>query len=99
MIESYVALLYNIDSTLDMRNYRPIALTNAIYKLIAILIRRRLQWSLDDLLQSTQYSFRAGRSTADALHVIRSKDTQQEIVEIKHDQLPTGCCIHILKRA
>jgi len=55
-------------------NYRPISLLNLGYKIFASLILGRLkEGGVDDLLWPTQYGFKKGRGTTDALFLIRRK--------------------------
>lgn len=55
-------------------NYRGIAIGNAIQKLLAIIIVRRLQEYLEvnDILPDTQNGFRQGRSTVDNLYILNA---------------------------
>ena len=55
----------------DATNYRPIALLNTLYKIYASLIQARLSENYDQLLRSTQYGFRRGRSTQHPLFILR----------------------------
>ena len=50
-------------------NYRPIALTNCLCKLLERMVSRRLSWQLEasGLLSPVQSGFRQGRSTTDIL--------------------------------
>ena len=53
-------------------NYRPISLLNLSYKIMAALLLRRLRDAgVDQHLWKSQFGFRAGRGTVDALFVIR----------------------------
>lgn len=55
----------------DVHSYRPIALSNAVSKIAELLVKNRLEWYLEsnDLLASTQYGFRKGRSTVDSISI------------------------------
>jgi hypothetical protein len=66
-----VVLLYKKGDTSKMDNYRPISLLNSMYKIFAAIIHNRLADKLDKFLQKTQYGFRKGRGTADAIHCVR----------------------------
>ena len=56
----------------DCNNSRPISLIQIGYKLFAQTLLNRLQSAgVDDLLWNTQFGFRRGRGTSDALFVIR----------------------------
>ena len=52
-------------------NYRPISLLNVLYKIYAALLQRRLAPAHDHHLRSTQFGFRARRSTAEPSFIIR----------------------------
>ena len=53
-------------------NYRPICLTSVSYRVFASIIKQRLlDAGLDDRLWVSQYGFRRGRSTQDAIYVAR----------------------------
>ena len=49
--------------TRDLSNYRPISLTNSMYKIFASLIQKRLSDYFDENIRSTQFGMRAKRST------------------------------------
>ena len=58
----------------DPASYRPMSLLNllsTLYKLFAKIIHNRLQAAIDDRLRDTQFGFRATRSTAQRIHIIR----------------------------
>ena len=57
-LEARVVLILKKGDTSDLSNYRPIALLNSIYKIIASIIQKRLSETLDPKLQKTQYGFR-----------------------------------------
>ena len=42
-------------------SYRPVSLANSIYKVYACMLQQRLAHSIDHLLHTHQYGFRAGR--------------------------------------
>ena len=55
-------------------NYRPISILNIWYKVYAALIHRRLvDAGAEDRLSHTQFGFRSGRSTLDAIFLLRRK--------------------------
>ena len=43
--------------TRDLSNYRPISLTNSMYKIFASLIQKRLAHHFDGKIRSTQFGF------------------------------------------
>ena len=56
----------------DCNNYRPISLICVAYKLFAALLLRRLQSAgAERRLTSTQFGFRCGRGTTDAIFAVR----------------------------
>ena len=48
-------------------SFRPISLANSIYKVYACMLQQRLAHSIDHLLHTNQYGFRAGRSISTPL--------------------------------
>ena len=57
--------------TRDLSNYRPMSLTNSMYKIFASLIQKRLSHYFDDKIRSTEFGFRAKRSTNQPIHIVR----------------------------
>ena len=68
---SRIVFIYKKGKPSDILNYRPIALTNAVYKIFTSIIQKRMARAMDHVLQKTQYGFRKERSTADAIYLIR----------------------------
>ena len=58
------------DPTLP-ENYRPISLLNTVIKIYATIIKRKIEAGIDAELQPTQFGFRKGKSTIDAIQCIR----------------------------
>lgn len=59
------------DSSLP-ENYRPIALLPVGYKVLAMMLQKRLQQGgAEDRIRHTQFGFRPGRSTVQAIAVVR----------------------------
>eukprot|EP00972_Heterocapsa_arctica_P052479 7720213-Heterocapsa_arctica.AAC.1 len=52
-------------------NYRPIALLNLSYKLLASIIQKRIALGLDSRLDDFQFGFRKKRSTLQPLFIYR----------------------------
>ena len=69
------ALVVNIykgkGSESDPANYRPISLLNVLYKIYASMLQKRLATAHDKHLRSTQFGFRARRSTSDPAFILR----------------------------
>ena len=70
-LQARVVLIFKKGDTGNLANYRPISLTNSIYKILASIIQRRVAEKLDENLQKTQYGFRKNKSTSQAIHIIR----------------------------
>ena len=67
-----VVLLFKKGDTALPQNYRPISLLAVGYKVLAALIHRRLlQGGCEERMRPSQYGFRPGRGTADALMLAR----------------------------
>ena len=66
-----VVSLYKKGNPDLQENYRPISLLNTFYKITAAGVQRRLAHALDEKLMKTQYGFRKGRSTVDAVFIAR----------------------------
>jgi Reverse transcriptase (RNA-dependent DNA polymerase)/Endonuclease-reverse transcriptase len=78
------ALKPDKDAT-DIGSYRPITLTSQISKLMERMVARRIIFAIQKNLHHTQFGFRAGLSTVDALmeivdEMVRGFDTYDEYV-------------------
>ena len=62
-----------------MENYRPISLLCILNKLFAILLRERIQPNADANLPATFFGFRQGKSSAEAIHIIRRRQEKAEV--------------------
>ena len=103
MFVARVVPIFKKGETDDAANYRPISLLRSVYKIYMMMIRYRMQQAIEDKLSKTQYGFRPGKSTSDALYVIRriqdyaeSKgarlslallDWEKAVDKIQHDKL------------
>ena len=54
-----------------MANYRPISWLNGAYKILAAIIQKIISSKIDQVIQNTQYGFRANRSTSQAFYIAR----------------------------
>ena len=75
-----IPLLKPLKPASDLASYRPVTLTSQLSKLMERMIARRILYSIRDKLESTQWGFRDGRSTVDALmevvdKIVRAFDT------------------------
>ena len=57
-----VASLYKKGDPNKQENYRPISLLNSFYKIIAAVIKKRLEEVVDERLMSTKFGFRKKKS-------------------------------------
>lgn len=70
-MKAFVASIYKKGDPQNPANYRPISLLSSMYKIYAGLIQTRLMVALDHDVADTQYGFRKGRSTSNAIACIR----------------------------
>ena len=69
-----VALLYKKGDPAACDNYRPICLLSIAYKLFASMMKERLlQAGVEKALWSSQFGFRSGYSTEDAIFIARRR--------------------------
>ncbi|GBG61374.1 hypothetical protein CBR_g20405 [Chara braunii] len=59
--DAYVVLLFKKGAKEDVRNWRPISILNALYKILAKVLANRLKEVLPSIIDSTQTGFVAGR--------------------------------------
>ena len=78
MHEANPATIYKKGNPELPHNYRPIALLNIAYKLLAIIILKRSLPHIDDRIDKSQYGFRKSRSTAQPLFILRRAQEMQE---------------------
>lgn len=71
LTQANIASIYKKGNTERQEHYRPISLLNIFYKIIASILKQRIEQGIDTELQSTQYGFRKNKSTSQALHCIR----------------------------
>ena len=70
--EAHVVQIYKAGKTPEhFSSYRPIALLNITYKILAKMIQTRLRDTIDDRIVDFQYGFRQGRSTAEPIFIAR----------------------------
>ena len=78
-LEAAVIPIFKKGDPRVLENYRPISLLTTLNKLYAILIRGRLQDTADENLPATFFGFRKGKSTAEAIHVLRRIQEKAEV--------------------
>lgn len=71
LCEATVVSIFKNGKTEIPENYRPISLLNCIYKIIAMVLKWRIEAGIDKYLQTTQCGFRANHSTSQAIHILR----------------------------
>ena len=70
-LNAVVVSIYKKGDASKLENYRPISLLTACYKIVAALLKERLDKGLDKWLMATQYGFRKGKSTSQAIFAAR----------------------------
>ena len=78
MSQADLAVIYKKGKTEQPEHYRPIALLNIGYKLMASMIQKILSEAMDDRIDPAQLGFRKGKSTS---QIIRTYRRVQEIHE------------------
>ena len=68
---SNIASIYKKGDPAKLENYRPIALLQTFYKILAALVKNRLEPALEPWISKTQYGFRKKKSTSQALFIAR----------------------------
>ena len=71
LMQAIVVSIYKKGDACKLENYRPISLLNACYKIVAALVKVRLDKGLDSWLMATQFGFRKHKSTAHAIFMAR----------------------------
>ena len=79
-----IAACYKKGDATHMKNYRPIALLQVLYKVLASLVRNRLQQALEPWIQRNQFGFRPKKSTSQAIFIARRL---LDIAERQHSNL------------
>ena len=78
MNEANLAIIHKKGNPELPQNYRPIALLNIAYTLLAIIILKRIVPHMDGRIDKSQYGFRKSRSIAQPLFILRRAQEMQE---------------------
>ena len=87
--EAIVTAIFKKGNTADCANYRPISLLPIGYKLYAMVLLARLKDAgAEQRIWKTQFGFRSGAGTADALFTARR--LIEDVQEAKEVELAAG---------
>ena len=78
MNEANLAIIFKKGNPELPQNYRPIALLSIAYKILAIIILKRIVPHIDERIDKSQDGFRKKRSTARPLFIFRRAQEIQE---------------------
>ena len=78
-----IVSIYKKGDATQMKNYRPIALLQTLYKILAGLIKNRLLQAYDPWIQRSQFGFRPKKSTAQAIFLARRPDGHLRTYRVK----------------
>ena len=71
MEEARIAALYKKGDPEKPENYRPLSLLNTLFKLLAAMMKRRIEAEVEHTMGGTQIGFRKGRSTTHTIYIAR----------------------------
>ena len=71
LLQSRVASLYKKGDPQDPANYRPISLLNAFLKILAAIVKKRIEAGVEHALGDTQFGFRKATSPTQAVFIAR----------------------------
>ena len=71
MHNARVASLYKKGDPNNLENYRPISLLNTLFKIIASVIKMRIEEAVEQKIMQSQFGFRVGKDTTQAIHIAR----------------------------
>lgn len=74
-----IVTIYKKGDKHECKNYRGITLLNTAYKIISTIIQKRLCEVSENIIGQYQFGFMKGKSTTDAIHVIK------QIIEKAHE--------------
>ena len=71
MQEARIAAIYKKGNPEEPENYRPLSLLNTLFKVMAAIIKNRVEGELEKQIGETQFGFRKGKGTTQAIYVAR----------------------------
>ena len=71
MEEARVAALYKKGDPENLENYRPLSLLDTFFKVMAAMMKARIEQHVEQQLGNTQFGFRRGKGTTQAIYVAR----------------------------
>ena len=71
-LQGIITFIYKNKDKHDLNNYRPITITNIIYKIWATTITNRMKPYLNILTSELQTAYKDGRSTIDVLYLLNN---------------------------
>jgi hypothetical protein len=77
-----VTLLPKVDNAIEMKNFRPICLSNVCYKIITKVLNNRLALCITKVISESQYGFIQGRYIMDG--VVSLNEILHEVKKKKH---------------
>ena len=70
-MNAVVNSIYKKGNSSRLSNYRPISLLTSCYKILAAMVKERLDKGLDSWLMNTQYGFRKKKSIVQAIYLMK----------------------------
>ena len=71
LLQSRVASLYKKGDPQEPGNYRPISLLNVFLKILAAIVKKRIEPGVEHALSNAQFGFRKAESTAQPVFIAR----------------------------
>ena len=90
--ETYIYLILKKLNSCRVKDFRPISLVSSLYKIIAKVLAKRLQFVLGDTISKTQAAFVAGRQILDVVLVAN------EVVEDYRRSNKEGWCLKLISK-
>ena len=87
MNETKLAIICKKGGTDQPQNYRPIALLNVMYKLLASIIQARISSKMDEVIDKSRFGFRKGKISSQPLFILRRTQEIQEEAALESHRL------------